>query len=1159
MNSFRAQVAALLSSARIAAVGLAGALALLSGAAFAQDLVLNHQDSPDPGPAGGVFVYTMTIDNLGGATSTGVTLADTLPTNARFQSVTTTQGSCPTTPAVGADGALNCALGSIAGNASATVTLRVILPTAGTYTNNATVSSTTTDPNPGNNSFAQTTTATTASDLALTAAVSNATPAAGASYTYTLTANNAGPDPLEAGAVLRISFTVPTGSSYRSYGGTGWSCTPGAPNAAGTAVVCSNTFASGLAVGNAPALAISAIANATGGITANFSTSATKSGGTGTMPDGDQSNNSASVSVNADSGTDVSVTQTVSPNPVALNSSATFIITPRFEGGEAPGAGGDIVVTNTLAAGLRYVSYTGTGWACTNAGQVVTCTRPGPYTGGNFTNLPTISLVATATAVSNSLSNTAVISLTAGAADSVSGNNSSVRTLASSNEADLRMNKRASQNPLVVGEAFNYILSVTDLGLLPVAPGQTITVSDTLPSTVQLISNPTGPGWVCGNTGFGMGETISCTRTGAGLASGSTTSDITVPVRQTVAGSATNSATVSLTGAGPVDTDSGGFNAGNNTASASTLATTVGTSVDLQLVSKTASATTTVSGQLLTYVITARNNAPTTATNVVITDALNNLLPAGGLVSATPSAGSCTPTSGNGPNPTVNCNVGSLAQNATATVTLVVRPVLASDGNSTNTASVNTNDQGDTDRTNNSGSITTAVTAIVDLRATKTATPSTATPGTVPAGAPLTYTVTVINDGPSTAQTVTMTDTLPANAAFINLVGISGGGGAACSTVPAANAVGGTLVCNWPNIPTATQRTVTYRVRPLNAAAGGTVANTASVTTITPETSSGNNGATTSTAVTAAQLDILVNKSDNPDPVALGSLTTYTVTITNNGPSFGTNVQLTDVFPAPGSTPTAVFSYQGTLTVDTGGTCTEPAPGTANGTISCAFPLLAPNETATVTYKMRADSIIGAGANSGTLSSRASVTVTEAETQLANNVAIENTTTNRAAVATDLQITKTAGAADVLRGGTVVYSLVVKNNGPLDSIGAQVVDVLPAGLTLVSAPSCTSAGNTVSCDVGALANGATRTFTVTATLAANFAAGTPSIANTATVNAPGDLVPGNNSSTVTTTVRTPPPVTGIPTLSEWALGALAGLMLLFTGAMHRRRSANNRP
>ena len=1159
MNSFRARVAALLSSARIAAVGLAGALALMSGATFAQDLVLNHQDSPDPGPAGGVFVYTMTIDNLGGATSAGVMLADTLPTNARFQSVTTTQGSCPTTPAMGADGALNCALGSIAGNASATVTLRVILPTAGTYTNNATVSSTTTDPNPGNNSFAQTTTATTASDLALTAAVSNATPAAGASYTYTLTANNAGPDPLEAGAVLRISFTVPTGSSYRSYGGTGWSCTPGAPNAAGTAVVCSNTFASGLAVGNAPALSISAIANATGGITANFSTSATKSGGTGTMPDGDQSNNSASVSVNAGSGTDVSVTQTVSPNPVALNSSATFIITPRFEGGEAPGAGGDIVVTNTLSAGLSYVSYTGTGWACTNAGQVVTCTRPGPYTGGNFTNLPTISLVATATAVSNSLSNTAVISLTAGAADSVSGNNSSARTLASSNEADLKMYKSVSLNPVVVGQAFNYRLNVQNLGLLAVNNTQTITVIDTLPPNVQLTANPTGGGFTCSSNGLIAGAVITCLRT-TGLGNGAFTGDITVPVIQTSSGGANNSATVSLNGGtGPSDTDSGGANAGNNTASAGTTATDVNASVDLELVSKTATPTTVVSGQLLTYVITARNNAATTATNVVITDVLNNLLPANGLVSATSTAGTCSPTSGSGSSITVNCNVGPLAQGAPVTVTLVVRPVVATDGNITNTASVRAPDQGDTNQANNTNSVTSAVTAVVDLRATKTATPSTATPGTVPAGAPLTYTVTVINDGPSTAQAVTMTDTLPANAAFINLVGISGGGGAACSTVPAANAVGGTLVCNWPNIPTATQRTVTYRVRPLNAAAGGTVANSASVTTTTPETNSGNNGATTSTAVTAAQLDILVNKSDNPDPVALGSLTTYTVTITNNGPSFGTNVQLTDVFPAPGSTPTAVFSYQGTLAVDTGGTCTEPAPGTANGTISCAFPLLAPNETATITYKMRADSIIGAGANSGTLSSRASVTVTEAETQLANNVAIENTTTNRAAVATDLQITKTAGAADVLRGGTVVYSLVVKNNGPLDSIGAQVVDVLPAGLTLVSAPSCTSAGNTVSCDVGALANGATRTFTVTATLAANFAAGTPSIANTATVNAPGDTVPGNNSSTVTTTVRTPPPVTGIPTLSEWALGALAGLMLLFTGAMHRRRSANNRP
>jgi len=52
---------------------------LVAGAALAQsaDLVVNHADSPDPGPAGGIFTYTLRIDNNGPNGAVGVTLTDT--------------------------------------------------------------------------------------------------------------------------------------------------------------------------------------------------------------------------------------------------------------------------------------------------------------------------------------------------------------------------------------------------------------------------------------------------------------------------------------------------------------------------------------------------------------------------------------------------------------------------------------------------------------------------------------------------------------------------------------------------------------------------------------------------------------------------------------------------------------------------------------------------------------------------------------------------------------------------------------------------------------------------------------------------------------------------------------------------------------------------
>jgi uncharacterized repeat protein (TIGR01451 family) len=82
-------------------------------------------------------------------------------------------------------------------------------------------------------------------------------------------------------------------------------------------------------------------------------------------------------------------------------------------------------------------------------------------------------------------------------------------------------------------------------------------------------------------------------------------------------------------------------------------------------------------GQPFTYTLTVRNNGPNNATGVTVTDPL----PGGvGLISSTPSQGSCSGTS------TVSCALGILGNGASATVTIVVTPTSA--GTLTNTASV---------------------------------------------------------------------------------------------------------------------------------------------------------------------------------------------------------------------------------------------------------------------------------------------------------------------------------------------------------------------------------------------------------------------------------------------------------------------------------------
>lgn len=104
-------------------------------------------------------------------------------------------------------------------------------------------------------------------------------------------------------------------------------------------------------------------------------------------------------------------------------------------------------------------------------------------------------------------------------------------------------------------------------------------------------------------------------------------------------------------------------------------------------------------GSNLTYTLAVTNGGPDAATGMVVTDAL----PAGAtFVSSSTTQGSCSGTS------TVTCGLGGLANGATATVTIIIRPRRA--GTLTNTASV-TAVEADPDLANNTATATTAVIA----------------------------------------------------------------------------------------------------------------------------------------------------------------------------------------------------------------------------------------------------------------------------------------------------------------------------------------------------------------------------------------------------------------------------------------------------------------
>jgi uncharacterized repeat protein (TIGR01451 family) len=146
------------------------------------------------------------------------------------------------------------------------------------------------------------------------------------------------------------------------------------------------------------------------------------------------------------------------------------------------------------------------------------------------------------------------------------------------------------------------------------------------------------------------------------------------------------------------------------------------------------------------------------------------------------------------------------------------------------------------------------------------------------------------------------------------------------------------------------------------------------------------------------------------------------------------------------------------------------------------------------------------------------------ESTPADNTAIDNDTLTPRA---DLVVAKT-GAASVAADSNLTYTITVTNNGPSDAQTVSLSDALPAGTTFVSethpagfaatTPPVNTNG-TVSYVGATLASGAAATFTITVHADAGLAQGAQ-LSNTATTSAAtNDPTPGNNNSTLVTTVN----------------------------------------
>ncbi len=249
--------------------------------------------------------------------------------------------------------------------------------------------------------------------------------------------------------------------------------------------------------------------------------------------------------------------------------------------------------------------------------------------------------------------------------------------------------------------------------------------------TVELFSNT-----ACDSSGNGEGETFvgrtNVTTNAGGLATFSLALTTPIPVGRVVTATATDAA--------------------GNTSEFSACVPVQNAVADLG-VTVTASPATLFVGNNLTYDLIVTNSGPDDATGVNLVDTIS--IPGGQftLVSVTPSTGTCT---GAGP---ITCNLGTIAPNGNATVRVIITPTIPltppASGvppllsvTATNIAAVTSNEQ-DGNTTNNTASASATVNALADLSVAQTINPPSPA-----SGAAVTYTITLTNNGPSTAANV---------------------------------------------------------------------------------------------------------------------------------------------------------------------------------------------------------------------------------------------------------------------------------------------------------------------------------------------------------------------------------------------------------------------
>ena len=397
-----------------------------------------------------------------------------------------------------------------------------------------------------------------------------------------------------------------------------------------------------------------------------------------------------------------------------------------------------------------------------------------------------------------------------------------------------------------------------------------------------------------------------------------------------------------------------------------------------------------------------------------------------------------------------SCVLDKLEPGGRWTITALVVSDQAADIN--NEAHVFAAGQDDAELSNNSGTATMQVAASADISVEKTAEPTPINAGEIAA-----WTITVHNNGPSTAENVQIHDLLP-EAILANTVQILPNTAACTSGTPGE--ANDPTICNLGDIAKDGEvvLTISGQVDPGYKATPGII-NDVAVMSDTHDPNGANDRASAAVAIKATG-DLTLFKQSAPGEVIAGEAVTYLVDVSSGQPSMAANVVVKDDLA-----PEFIFDAVHLL----GGSGSECSYASGPHSVTCALGNLPPGTH----YQVQINGRIRPETPAGIVSNSAMATSDSAPPA-------KSTASTEVRNEAQLSAVKRSSSLSPQSGEVFFYTVEVSNHGPSLARNVRVLDVLSDQVNYLYSRgiTCSENMNAATCSLGDLAVGRTVSFDI---------------------------------------------------------------------------------